>query len=263
MVSYFADYPYLGAVYRLREPAQTYGMLYMLLLPGLVFAYRDWRGRSGAIWPVAIIALAGLLTLGKENLLFPIGVLLFEAAWGGPGRRRTVLRLAAAGLSAVLLLGTHLLVVRSDSSLLDTAFTSGRSVARVGAYTLVETNYTTNKRAALEVGLEHPLLGVGPGRFAQATVALVGSGRYPVHFGRFDPHSAWTGAFAETGLLGLLGLLALVVALYGYRPADPVPALAVLLLLFLLASVFKDVGNFRGVWVVVGGYVSLCQPDSR
>ena len=254
-VSYFPDYPYFGAAYRLRGPAQTYGMLYMLLLPGLLLAYRDWRSQSGAAWPAALIALAGLLTLGKENLLFPIGVLLFEAARATAPDYRTAMRLAADGLAILLLLGTHLLLVRTDSTVLDTAFTSGRSVGGVGDYTVVETNYTANKRAALEVGLQHPLLGVGPGRFAQATVVLADSGRYPAHFGRFDPHSAWTGAFAETGLLGLAGLLALVLVVFGYRPALPWSAVTVLLLLFLLSSVFKDVMNFRGLWVVVGMYV--------
>ena len=259
LVSYFADYPYLGSGYRLRGTANVYGMLYMLLLPGLLFAYADWRLRGGPWWPVAVILLAGVLTLGKENLLFPIAVLLLEATLVGRERLAPLLRLMAAALALLLLLATHLLVVRNDSRLLDTAFTSGESLFEIGTYTIVETNYTTNKRAALLVGARYPLLGVGPGRYADYTANLVAEGSYPVHYDRFDPHSAWTGAFAETGLLGLLGLLALVSALYFY-PGRGGAVVTILLALFLLTSVFKDVMNFRGLWVIVGLY--LCPRGS-
>ena len=254
VVSYFPQYPYFGSVYRLRGPADVYGMLYMLLLPGLLIAYTDWRRGRGAGWPLGVVFVAGLCTLAKEILLFPIGVLLLEAARGPSKFLTRSLRALAGGLTILLLAATHLLVVPTNSELLATAFTSGHTLAVLDAYAIVETNYTTNKRAALLVGARHPLVGVGPGRFAASTAGLVAEGRYPAHYGRFDPHSAWTGAFAETGLLGLLSLLVLVVVLFGYRPV-PLSALAAILLLFLLASVFKDVMNFRGLWVVVGVYV--------
>ncbi|MGB3802230.1 MAG: hypothetical protein WA952_20580, partial [Lewinella sp.] len=97
--------------------------------------------------------------------------------------------------------------------------------------------------------------GVGPGQFQYHTEALEATGQYPTHFGRVNPHSAWTGAFAETGLLGLLGLILLVASLFHYRPGQwTVPA--VLLLLFLIASIFKDVMNFRGLWVLIGLYLA-------
>ena len=252
----FAEYPYLGSVYRLRGTAPVYGMLYMLLLPGLWFAYEDAYRRNARWWPVIVIALAGLLTLGKENLLFPIGLCLYHAGRAAGARPRWLLRLAAAGLSVFLLAGTHYLVERVGDELAEPGYTAGPPVLTLGDYRLLETNYTVNKRAAVLLGLEHPWLGIGPGRFAQATEALVATGDYPAHFVRFDPHSAWTGAFAETGLLGLLALLLVVVGVAHYGPAAPLGSLGVILLLFLLTSIFKDVMNFRGVWLVVGGYLA-------
>lgn len=261
LLAYFPQYPYFGEVYRLRGPATVYGMMYMLLLPGLLIGYADWRWRGGALWVVAIIALAGLLTLGKENVLFPIGVLLLEALRIRSTRRRLLLRGAAAGLAVFLLLATHFLVVRNDSPLLNTAFISGGPALTLGDFTVVGTNYSANKRAAWHIGVGHPAIGVGPGLFSQYTETLVAEGKYPSNFGRFDPHSAWTGAFAETGLFGLLGLLLLVIALWHLPPGDRSGVAAVLLLLFLLASIFKDVMNFRGLWVLVGVY--LCGPHEN
>ncbi len=260
MVARIAEYPYLGSVYRLRGTANVYGMLYLLLLPGLFLAYREWRQERGSGYPVLLMLVAGILTFGKENLLFPAGVLLLEAAryprWATP------LRLAALALVACLLLGTHLLVQRSGSELSEPGYTSGRTVLTLGRYHLDETNYVANKRAALLIGAAHPWLGVGPGQFQEYTEALVPSGRYPAHYGRFNPHSAWTGAFAETGFLGLLGLLALVAALFHSRPEQP-NVFAAILLLFLVASVFKDVMNFRGLWVVVGLYLAAQATPAR
>jgi len=257
LVSYVADYPYLGNLYRLQATAPAYGMYYMLLLPGMWWAYRDWREGGGALWPLLLIILAALLTFGKENLLFPAGVLLYEAGRG----HRWSLPLTLAGLTTIifLLLGTHYLAERPGHRPREAGYTAGPPVATIGGYRISETNYTANKRAALLIGARHPGLGVGPGRFSSHTEALVATGDYPAHFGRFDPHSAWTGAFAETGLLGLLGLLALVGSLLYYRPGQ-LTAVAVVLLLFLVASVFKDIMNFRGLWVVIGLY--LCPRGS-
>ncbi|CAH0998981.1 hypothetical protein LEM8419_00276 [Neolewinella maritima] len=244
--SFHADYPYLGDVYRMRGTANTYGMWVMLLLPGFLMAYAT--AKQGSNWCWWIIGLATIPTLSKELLLLPLGVILLL-----PGRRYWH-ALVIAGLGIVLLVGTHWVVVPAATDLQTNPYTTDTALARGGDYQLVETVYLPIKRAAVRVGLAHPWLGVGPGQFAAYSTAASLPGEFVPHFGRFDPHSAWTGAFAETGLPGLLALLALVLALCYYRPQQLTVA-AVLLLLFLLVSVFKDVMNFRGLWVVVGLYL--------
>ncbi|PPK87987.1 hypothetical protein CLV84_0949 [Neolewinella xylanilytica] len=194
------------------------------------------------------------MTLAKENLLFFVGALLIETRYRLP-KLRPLLYATAIGLVGILQVNTHFLLLPTDRDLTATIFTSGRTVYTGSDYVVAETNYTANKRAGLLIGAAHPWLGVGPGRFQDYTEALVPSGNYPAHFGRFNPHSAWTGAFAETGLFGLLGLIALVASLLYYRPEGWTVA-AVVLLLFLVASIFKDVMNFRGLWVLVGLYLA-------
>ena len=256
-VYYIVDYPIFGSVYRLRGTATVYGMMYMLLLPGLFFAYADFRAGRGRIAEVLVILIAMVTTFAKENVLFLIGALLLEIRYR-PAPFRAPLLLAAAGLVGFLYFNTHFLLEPRGKDLTDTVFTSGRTIYSGSDYVVAETNYTANKRAALLIGSEHPWLGVGPGRYSYHTEALVGDGHYPAHLVGFDPHSAWTGAFAETGLLGLLGLIVLVTSLIHYRPEQwTVPA--VLLFLFLIASVFKDVMNFRGLWVLVGLYLATGQ----
>ena len=253
-IVYVPDYPIFGTVYRLRGTATVFGMMYMLLLPGLLLCYARLRAGRGSGAIVVLILLAAAVTLAKENVLFFIGAVLLElrhraTSFHGP------LLLVAAGLVGFLLLSTHFLVQPRGQDLMATIYTSGRTVYTGEDYVIAETNYTANKRAALIIGRENPWFGVGPGRFQDHTDDLVLHSQYPAHFGRFNPHSAWTGAFAETGLLGLLGLIALVASLLYYRPAHWTVA-AVLLLLFLVASVFKDVMNFRGLWVLVGLYLA-------
>ena len=254
-VARIARYPYLGDVYRLRGTANVYGMMYMLLLPGLVYLYVDFRrGNGSVVWP-ALVLLAGALTLAKENLLFPMAVLLYEA-------RRSTFRHAglagAGGLAIVLILGTHFLVVPEAAGA--SPFTAAADPYAIGDLVIVESVYTPIKRAGLEVGRQHPWTGVGPGNFVDYSEQTVAASMLPANFGRFDPHSAWTGAFAETGVFGVLTLLLLVGSLIWYRPATwTVPA--ILLLLFLVASVFKDVMNFRGLWLMGGLY--LCRFGGR
>ena len=260
VVAYIPEYPYFGAVYRLQGPANVYGMLYMLLLPGLCFAYHDWRRGRTVAWLWLLIAAAGLSTFGKENLLFPAGVCWYEASRST--HYRPWLRAVGVGLIAVLLFGTHFLVERTGNELRTPGYVAGAPIPLTATYHLRQTNYTINKRAALLIGQRHPLLGVGPGRFAASTPALVTEGRYPAYFGRFDPHSTWLGAFAETGVLGFLALLVLVIVLGRSGGQAVLGPVAVVLLLYLVASTFKDMANFRGVWVLVGWWVG-CRGTTR
>jgi hypothetical protein len=92
------------------------------------------------------------------------------------------------------------------------------------------------------------------GRFADHAQQASKPDELPTDFGRFDPHSSWMGAFSETGLLGFAALLVLTVVLGSYSPGAN-RQLAVLLFLFLVVALFKDVMNFRGLWLLIGCYL--------
>ncbi len=270
---YFASpiavYPYFGTVFRMQGSAPTFGMFYMLLLPGMFMAVP--LTPRGGIWrwgALAVLLLAGLLTLGKENLLFPIGLLCLVRGWGiWP-------KVAAAGLTVALLFVTHFLVLPAGSQVSGSYYVSGRVLGEVGAYEVHETTYWLNKRTAVTVANRHPGLGVGPGRYSRYTKGLEEEGLYPDHVGRLDPHSAWTGAAAETGWLGFGALLLLVWVLHlrprprggdflgeiGSKVSIDISSdvgvlhryIGVCLLLYLLASIFKDTMNFRPLWLLIG-----------
>lgn len=237
-------YPYFGQVYRLTGAASTSGMFYMLLLPGMFLA---WEHRKSQWSPLFVLLFAGVLTLAKENVLFPIGLLLVTTFYP------VLARLAAFLLLLFLLFVTHVLVLPPGNSVGESYYVSGKVLGTFGGFELHETTYLLNKRTAIEVGRRHPWLGVGPGQYAEATAVLTQEGAYPARVGKMDPHSAWLGAFAETGYAGLLALLLLVVVLY--RPGPGVwRYLPLCLLLYLLVSIFKDVMNFRSLWVLIGLY---------
>ncbi len=253
-LSYFDQYPYFGSVYRLRATAHTYGMWVMLLLPGLILAYDRYRRGTAPRWQFGLIAVALLPALSKETLLAAVGLALLS---GWPSHRKYA---AAVGLTVVLLLATHYVVVSTRAGARPDNYVGDRVLVKTGNWEMVETVYLPIKRITVRVARNHPWLGVGPGQLVRYSTSAARPGELPENFGPFDPHSAWTGAFAETGLLGLLSLLALVAVLFHYRP-EHLGVFGVLLLLFLIASVFKDVMNFRGLWVLVGIYLSSCLPQ--
>jgi O-antigen ligase len=248
-VGLVADYPYLGEVYRLRGTASTYGMWVMLLLPALVFGFSDWWEGRGSGWKVGILTLALVPTFSKELLLLPIGAILLTGA-GSPWRYGVV------GVLIVLLYaGTHLVLRPATSVGRADIFVAGEPLAELYGYRVYESVYVPIKRVGWRVGRAHPWLGVGPGRFVDYSTDYTLPDELPRGFGPFDPHSTWTGALAETGWPGLLSLSGLVIVLWRRRHAAD-REVAVLLLLFLLTTGFKDVMNFRGVWLGVGWYLS-------
>ncbi|NJB86657.1 hypothetical protein GGR26_002434 [Lewinella marina] len=248
-VERFSDYPYLGEVYRMRATGNTYGMWMMLTLPGLLIALGDWHRGRGRLWPVGLILMAMLPTLSKELLLVLTGFLLLSNSPAAVRVGGSVL------LGIVLVLGTHYLVVDSESGHHPTSYLGNSTLVSVGDYHLVESVYLPIKRAALRVGQQHPWLGVGPGQFATFSQGAVPPGELPPAFGPFDPHSVWTGTIAETGILGLLTLITLVAVLFAYWPKQ-ITVVGALLILFLISSVFKDVLNFRGLWVLIGWFLA-------
>ncbi len=255
---YFPDYPYFGEVYRLRGPASVYGMLYMLLLPALLSYYQRWRKGRGRKWPVILILLACLLTFSKENLLFPIGALLLEMKYRPC--RRVVLGTMAASLTLILFLLTHFLIIPPGASI---GSYLGEVSFGMGEWRIGESVYVPIKRAAWNLWRDHPWFGIGPGRFATLSVTALPPTDLPVDFGPFDPHGTWTGALAETGILGLvtLGGGALVHAWY-VRSRSAGNVVPTLLVLFLIASFFRDVEGYRILWILGGlGLVGRSHAD--
>lgn len=288
LVHVYGNYPYLGTLFRASGFTGGPGMLIIVLLLPLLYAWRCWRkGKMSLAWFAFLLPLAGL-TFAKEILLLGLGLLLVDPWFRGRGRWMQGGVIGA--VAVVFWLGTHLIIQQRQpvetSALAGTEYTSGNLLLEGEHFQLLETSYLALKRAGISVSLKHPLVGVGPGQFSRALPAEQVAGVYPEHIPLYDPHSTWLGAMAETGSFGFLALLFLSVLLYQRIRTLPAPSalpigrktntkvvspttieptqvpnivlcLQVFLLLLLILSVSKDVANFRFVWVFIGLLLGL------
>jgi O-antigen ligase len=159
-------------------------------------------GRRRWLGVVALpVLLAGILATGSRGGLIAAGLaLVISAGVARPGRARSPAALLAiiASVIAALVLGTSLFSAQIQDAQARTL--SGRA---------------TENRIALAMFADHPLLGVGPGR-------------YPVLYRDYsrklgndartlrEPHSLPLEIAAEQGAAGLLGWLVAGLAVCGY-----------------------------------------------
>ena len=265
LVQVYGKYPYLGTVIRAKGLTSGAGMLVVVLIFPVLYAYREWRTGRRSVTAFAFLLPLALLTFSKEVVLISFGLLLVE-----PRLRRVpkVLRLLATAAVAVFFwAATHfILQTRQDfasSSLAGTQYTSGEVLLVTNHFQVIETSYTALKVAGVRVFFANPWFGVGPGNFIGELPALAAAGDYPEHLPLYDPHMTWLGALSETGLFGFGTLLIFCVLLFvEIRPIlndeqPAVPALFASLLLILILSMSKDVANFRFVWIMVALLLGL------
>lgn len=262
LVHVYGNYPYLGTLFRASGFTGGPGMLIIVLLLPILYAWRSWRqGQRSLLSFAFLLPLAGL-TFSKEILLLGLGLLLVDPWFRGRVRRMQGWLIGAVAI--VFWFGTHYIIQPrqpvEQSSLAGTEYTSGKLVWIGKNHQLLETSYTALKRAGVRISKKHFVFGVGPGQFSHYLSAEQQTGHYPFHLPHYDPHSTWLGALSETGIGGLLALLLLSVLLYrNFLQLSPpsgdagmVICLQTFLLLLLILSVSKDVANFRFVWVIIG-----------
>ena len=267
----YQDYPYLGTIYRTAGFTGGPGMLVSVLLLPCLYTWGKWRRGEQPLWVLVLLLVAVLLTFSKELLLLVLGCLLLDPITHDWPR---ALKISTAALFAIVFwLGSHSIALPIQqyqaNHLRNTSYSSYEPLARTGSVQWVASSYLALKKAAWEVGKQNLWLGVGPGNFNQSLPKLKANGKYPSHLPNYDPHSTWTGAFAETGALGLLSLSALVVFAFKKRSRLPghhrlskketsatnnfaLSLLRIYLLLLLINSINIDAMNFRHLWLPLG-----------
>jgi putative inorganic carbon (hco3(-)) transporter len=120
--------------------------------------------------------------------------------------------------------------------------------------------------AAWHVFLEHPILGVGPGHFAEY-YSLAYSNRVGLieQLKKYRGHNLYFEALAETGVLGLASFLAIILAvMHGLwlarrtlQPidlelADTAIAFFLCLIAYLISAIFAHLSYQRYLWLLVG-----------
>ncbi len=150
------------------------------------------RGRERALWLAVVLATAaGLAVSGSKGALLAVGLATVPVFLGplaaGTSRALRIAVLAVIGSVVVLFVAGPLRVAmdyRLQAGALD--YSSGE---RFALY-----------RLALDLGMQHPLLGVGLNNFSVAAHSLHGVDTVP--------HNLETGLFAELGVVGLVLALA-------------------------------------------------------
>ncbi len=253
--------PLFGAVRRLRGLFEAPEMLGNALLLAFILALglrASATGRSRGWWTAvaAFLAAGEFFTYSHSVAGFAVSAILFV----GPSLRSRGPRLLA-GLSALAVV-----LVVNAASVIDPRPPAKGTHYEVGAVSFefpgakVEgrlMSYAALKKVAWSAFLEHPLAGVGPGRFTAETERAFIEGRLTRPYRRVPPHCDLTGRLAETGLIGGASLIVLWAAwIRGLRPVlftgPPMQrAASVAVIGLLVNSLNADVMNFRFLWLAL------------
>lgn len=253
--------PVLGVVSRLRGLFEAPEFLGNALLVAFMLAL-GLRARAPAPAKPGWTAVACLLAAG-ELLTFSRSVAGFSVAaaiLAAPMMRSRGLRLSAwIAVFLVVLITNVASVIGPMPKGAATHYEVG-SISTNIAGVRVEgklVSYAALKGIAWAGFLEHPLTGVGPGRFTTLTEAAFREGRITSRYRGAWPHSDLAGRLAETGMFGGLTLVFLWIAWFrAMRPAlaggVALPrAAAAAVIGILVNSANADVMNFRFLWFVL------------
>jgi hypothetical protein len=118
-------------------------------------------------------------------------------------------------------------------------------------------HYAALKEVGWLAFLDHPIAGVGPGRFPVETERAFQEGRLTARYRLKPPHCDLTGRLAETGIVGGLSLILLWSSwLRDMRKANPLGsplrrAAWTAVMGILVNSLNADVMNFRFLWLAL------------
>ena len=275
LVNYYENFPYFGSLYRVIGTSRGATPFALLSIPAAAYAWHVWRHKGPFPWLIVLFLPLWVLSFSKEVILVVPALVLVEPTV----RRRPALIVAGvAVITALYLFSTHFIVQRvqevAGTVLAREEYTSGRVVGRAGGLQMLETTYTSLKRAAWIMFRENWLLGVGADQFHERLPELAARGLYPAHLPDYNPHSTWFGALAQSGLVGFFGLLSFAVILYrrlanlgkNLSADDPMWIVLGGLLAWLIASLSFDLLHLRFVWVYIGltvGALLLKRPPAH
>ena len=251
--------PLFGLVRRLRGLFEAPEMLGNALLVAFVLALglRASSSRARILWTiVAAVLFAGeFLTYSHSVAGFSVAAAMFV----GPMISARALRALgwAAALTVVGVVNVASIIdprPPSQSTHYEIAPVSFEFLgARVEGSLM---SYAALKRVAWGAFVDHPLTGIGPGRFTTETERAFEEGRLTARYRAVPPHSDLFGRLAEAGLVGGLSLLVLwAFWISRLRPGllggPPQRAACAAVVGLLVNSLNADVMNFRFLWLSV------------
>lgn len=290
-LAYFSkSYPYIGNIHRAMGFATSPAMLASILMFSVILKTSNCIGsRKCGKWDLTILiflAVVLFLTFSKTILCALAGILVAYILVRNRGNLKPakVVGLAVTCLILAILftLGSHVTLLKEDAGKLSAykneMHIAGKPLARwhIGGqtYLLMGTNYYFNKRASLLAIDRSFLWGVGPGQFNQFISALQEEGVHPATLWKADPHSTYTGSFAELGIFGFIALLTLwstvgtrifKLVKENHENLGLTAGLAGMYVAILIEAISTDVMNFRQYWWLFGivGALAVIRPQNK
>ena len=263
-------YPYFGYVGRAQGFADTPNMLLNVagICSLLYYSHRDrnFQERAFHFFILFILITGILLTFSKSIILLLICALyIWSQRTKINGLGKIITAVTAIGLFLLFIFLTHVLVVKKADvnwqMLTEEAYTLDHPFMETGGYYFIFTNYAVNKKAAIETGLNNLWTGAGPGNFNNELNHLREKGNYPAYFPNYDPHSTFTGAFAETGIAGFMSVIfiffSIAMHLRNIQRKETTynslnTGLTACFLFLAMEAISLDILNFRHLWVLLG-----------
>jgi O-antigen ligase len=215
------------------------------------------------------ITLAGNRLRGSPSVMRDVNVLPLMAALVLTGSRAVLPAVVVGLLTVLLLVGVRSVIVRPmlrvglvlSFGLLALTLTAGGAAYQLDAVARFQSGEANTEgdirfvlwRVGVEMGLDHPFLGVGIGQFRAMSSDYLAGGFFNI------PHNTYVSFFAETGLLGLLSFLIIPgLAVHRLRRAVCLSSSeSGMWLLCGLCSVLAqaltlNLENSRALWAVLG-----------
>ena len=257
LVIKFEHYPYLGTVYRVRGFLPTPSLYISLVNLCIIYLFYDGLIHSFTRYRLVLLGLlllSAFLTFSKAILLVAFIVLFLSIRYSKTKHYRKLSVLGYFIIAGGYLLLTNFIFVKDPGNPPSKRYLGVEALPATAQW--VPTPYFALKETAVLFFESDPLVGIGPGNFSKRVKAAKAEQHYPAHLPNYDPHSAYFGALAETGILGLLSVIfLLMVALssIGVIPNEVMKGcLLVWLLLFTIEGFNTDIMNFRHYWIQFG-----------
>jgi len=232
LVNEYTTFPFLGHIYRV---CSTFGVnskfvssyLTVSLPICLALLLNSKAGKKHLFYCVTLILFTGVLffTFSRGWLGLAVAIYLVMARFQKPGGFYKYLRVLVVVF--IVLFGLFVFLISRwqfvDFQIEKITVKSNTNISSARAFTdnsdelekvsaeigYIDTTYYRLKKVAIEMILDHPLIGVGIGGFNDEIRRQKKDGKLPDIFPALDPHCMILGKTAQTGLVGLVALIIL------------------------------------------------------
>lgn len=260
---YCADYPYFGAVYRLRAFTNEPVMLVSYLsLPFIIIAGQTMSIKSKKwIFHFIIASLLLILTLGKSLPIILAVVLVFIVLhFYKTGFNKVSFRIIALifVIFSFFFSNFHILNKKlvSNKYLEETQYIDPDKVFSYTNYDVYGNWYWRQKINGVKIFKLAPFFGVGGGNLINIIKEERNYLNFTDKFSASDPICTYTGVLSEFGLLGFFGLLFLFGSIYFCYYGNEIESFELKIFIgaftyLLLEGLCTDIMNFKHLWVIM------------